>query len=82
MKKKRAYVRRKDRRILVQFSQSIWGTEGFMIYNNISEIASATHVDETREDMYIYFKTVKDSEKDYPTHDLELATVILVQKTW
>lgn len=61
MKKKRAYVRRKDRRILVQFSQSIWGTEGFMIYNNISEIASATRVDETREDMYIHFKTVKDS---------------------
>lgn len=35
-----------------------------MIYNNISEIASATHVDETREDMYIHFKTVKDSWKE------------------
>jgi len=58
------------------------GTEGYVIYSDASNSGLGCVLMQHDRAMTYAFKQLKNHEKNYPTHDLELVAVIFTLKIW
>ena len=59
-----------------------FGSEGFVIYNDASKQGLGCVLMQNGKVIAYASKQLKDYEQKYPTHDLELTTVLFVLKLW
>ena len=58
------------------------GTEGFVIYCDASKMGLGAVLMQVDKVIAYASRQLKDYEKNYPTHDLELAAVVFALKIW
>ena len=58
------------------------GSEGFIIYSDVSKIGLGIVLMHNEKVIAYVSRQLKDYGKNYPTHDLELATVVFSLKIW
>ena len=58
------------------------GTEGYVIYGNASKLELGCVLMQHGRVIAYASRQLRNHERNYPTHDLELATVIFALKIW
>ena len=59
-----------------------YGTEGFVIYSDASKLGLGCMLMQEGKVIAYASRQLKDHEKNYPTHDMELAAVVFALKIW
>jgi len=58
------------------------GPEGYVIYSDASKLELGCVLMQHSKVIAYAFRQLKNNEKNYPTHDLELAAVVFTLKIW
>ena len=77
-----SFMELKQRLVSAPILASPTGSEGLVVYNDASKCGLGCVLMQNRRVIAYASHQLKDYEKNYPTHDLELAAVVFALKIW